>query len=322
MATLNITDPDPREMHPKAKTFNVTSAPNSTRGPVQPAAAPPGLKPITKQLAPALSAGPNQPGVAPTAMSAASGIGAAFQNTPAMKKEAAFQKALNSPTAQANRLKATGSTDTIAQQSRPGWQGGHSYGKGVQKPAAPVGVAGAPGAPGPQMRKPAAATPSLPGATRPPIGRGMDGRPALSETAFGTGMNGEPNPIAAGYSRPGAKPAAAPGAFASTGGVPVAPGNPLGMPETPATPQDFRSAPGYEAGKAAYMEEQATANGAYIKESGIGERTRGGYRTQGRRGARAGDTMKGGRFHGKTVEYAKQRLTGEYDAKQAVPLLR
>jgi hypothetical protein len=109
----------------------------------------------------------------------------------------------------------------------------------------------------------------------PPIGRGMNGERALSETPFGMGMNGTPNPIGSATQRT--------------------------RRATPSAPRD----------PAAFIEENL-AN-ARVKLSGIGNpKGNGAIRNRGPRGARFGDTVKGGRFSGQKLEDVKSRLMGEY----------
>lgn len=116
---------------------------------------------------------------------------------------------------------------------------------------------------------------------RPPLpafGRGMNGEPGLAEKPFGMGMNGEPNPIGAATQR-------------TTRATP-APRDPAGFPS--------------------FMEENL-AN-ARVKLSGIGNPSKnGGIRNRGPRGARGGDTVKGGRFNGQRLDAVKSRLLGEYN---------
>lgn len=113
---------------------------------------------------------------------------------------------------------------------------------------------------------------------RPPLpafGRGMNGEPGMSEKPFGMGMNGEPNPIGAATQR---------------------------TTRTMSAPRD----------PAALLEENL-AN-ARVKLSGIGNPTKnGGIRNRGPRGARGGDTVKGGRFNGQRLDAVKSRLMGEYN---------
>lgn len=150
--------------------------------------------------------------------------------------------------------------------------------------APPVPLPSTGAAPMPVTVTPGAPTPTRP--ALPPIGRGMNGGPALSETRFGTGMNGEPNPVAASYSK-----------------------------TSPQLPGAMAGSSGGDAGGEYTKYVESALKDSRVKFSGIGmPRPGGGVRSKGPRGARRGDTMKGGRFNGQLVDEVQSRLRGEFAA--------
>lgn len=162
--------------------------------PAAPAMTPP--KPPAPAL-PAMSDVTPPPAAAPQ-MSAPAGMA---DSLPFVKDAAAreqrYQAAVNSPTAQANRMKFTGRPEPIAQQQA-------LAAAAAQKPASPAtqsagtagdfGPSGAAGSPAGATAP--AAKPTLGIDPNTPFGRGMNGEPALSERPFGMSMNGEVNPTA------------------------------------------------------------------------------------------------------------------------------
>ena len=165
-------------------------------------------------------------------------------------KKTAFETALNSPTAQANRMKFTGRPEPIAQQQALAAAAAQKPASPATQSAGPAGDFGQPGATGSPAGTPAATPapaakpttqaqkfqrglelqrqrnmqnlpvqrPASDFAEEIPFGRGMNGEPALSERPFGMSMNGEVNQTALLNSltrkRSPATPAATPAATA------------------------------------------------------------------------------------------------------------
>ena len=193
----------------------------------------------------------------------------------ASSREARYQAAVNSPTAKANRRKATGSTLTMAEQAKR---------RPLPRPGAPV-TAKAPAAVKPLPR------PTM-GLQSTPFGQGMNGEPALAQRPFGMSMNGEVNPtaLANSRSRMPAQPAAQPAGTTTDwiNGVSNAPGiGQVGSPAPMEPPTNMAPAA---------MIEQRTA------------------RALPRGGGRNNDRMLGGAFSGQTFTDVQRKLDAEYQA--------
>jgi hypothetical protein len=137
------------------------------------------------------------PAAAPQ-MSAPQGVSASLPFVKdAAAREQRYQAAVNSPTAQANRMKFTGRPEPIAQQQALAAAAPQKPASPATQSAGPAGDFGPPGAAGSPAATPAPATkPTLGIDPNTPFGRGMNGDPALSERPFGMSMNGEVNPTA------------------------------------------------------------------------------------------------------------------------------